>query len=113
MKSLSSSKLKKNVKTDETDDVEKHFLKTKDLRVYTDYDGKLHRISELTDKLILEKKIELPKEFKSDIKKNNKTSLRDKKKHQIPRTTEGPKQKTTEKGIYNSCNNFLGKCEIL
>ena len=32
-----------------------------------------------------------------NIKKNNRTSLKDKKKHQIPSTTEPPKQKTTEK----------------
>ena len=35
----------------------------KDVRLYIDYEGKLHQLSELTEKLLKDKTIKLPKEF--------------------------------------------------
>ena len=75
MKTLagSSSTRKPSPLKEQEDTVEKKFLKAKDLRVYTDVEGKLHTITELTDQLLLEKKIKLPPTFdlKNKLKYNS------------------------------------------
>ena len=72
MKTLSTTKV--NSIRSEDKNLETHFLKAKDLRVYTDFDGKLHNLSELTSKPLLEKKIKMPRLYTPEDNDRNHTS---------------------------------------